>query len=133
MIWVGVCLGAGYLFGNVPIVKNNFTLVMLGIVFVSVLPAAYEFLKHRPARALSVTTLLRLSPAAAPPSGARCAARLATFLTMAYILLANPAILAAAGVPAEAAVAATALAAGLASILMGLGANVPSRWRRAWG
>jgi AGZA family xanthine/uracil permease-like MFS transporter len=50
---------------------------------------------------------------------------LATFLTMAYILVANPAILSAAGVPADAAVAATALTAGLASILMGLGANVP--------
>ena len=49
----------------------------------------------------------------------------ATFLTMAYILVANPAILAGAGVPAEAAVAATALTAGLASLLMGLGANVP--------
>ena len=44
---------------------------------------------------------------------------------MAYILVANPSILAAAGVPADAAVAATALTAGLASILMGLGANVP--------
>jgi AGZA family xanthine/uracil permease-like MFS transporter len=50
---------------------------------------------------------------------------LATFLTMAYILVANPSILSAAGVPAEAAVAATALTAGIASILMGLGANVP--------
>jgi AGZA family xanthine/uracil permease-like MFS transporter len=50
---------------------------------------------------------------------------LATFLTMAYILVANPSILSAAGVPAEAAVAATALTAGLASILMGLGANAP--------
>jgi AGZA family xanthine/uracil permease-like MFS transporter len=50
---------------------------------------------------------------------------LATYLTMAYILVANPSILAAAGVPAEAAVAATAITAGLASILMGLGANVP--------
>jgi membrane-associated protein len=47
VIWVGVCIGAGYAFGNVPVVKQNFTLVMLGIVFVSVLPAAYEFLKHR--------------------------------------------------------------------------------------
>jgi AGZA family xanthine/uracil permease-like MFS transporter len=44
---------------------------------------------------------------------------------MAYILVANPSILSAAGVPADAAVAATALTAGLASILMGLGANVP--------
>jgi AGZA family xanthine/uracil permease-like MFS transporter len=49
----------------------------------------------------------------------------ATFLTMAYILVANPSILAAAGIPLEAAVAATALTAGLATLLMGLGANVP--------
>jgi membrane-associated protein len=50
VIWVGVCVGAGYLFGNVPIVKKNFSLVMLGIIVVSVLPAAYEFLKHRRAQ-----------------------------------------------------------------------------------
>jgi AGZA family xanthine/uracil permease-like MFS transporter len=50
---------------------------------------------------------------------------LATFLTMAYILFANPGILAAAGVPFESAVAATALAAGICSIAMGLVANVP--------
>ncbi len=50
---------------------------------------------------------------------------IATFLTMAYILVANPAILSAAGVPLEAAVAATALAAGLCSILMGVTANFP--------
>lgn len=49
----------------------------------------------------------------------------ATFLTMAYILVANPAILSAAGVPLEAAVAATALAAGVCSILMGVTANFP--------
>jgi membrane-associated protein len=47
VIWVCGCVGAGYLFGNVPIVKKNFSLVMLGIIVVSVLPAAYEFLKHR--------------------------------------------------------------------------------------
>jgi AGZA family xanthine/uracil permease-like MFS transporter len=49
----------------------------------------------------------------------------ATFLTMAYILFANPSILAAAGVPFEAAVAATAAAAGVCCLLMGLGANFP--------
>ena len=37
--WVGLCLGAGYAFGNVPVVKENFSLVTLGIVFVSLLPA----------------------------------------------------------------------------------------------
>jgi membrane-associated protein len=47
VIWVCGCVGAGYAFGNVPVVKENFSLVMLGIVVVSVLPAAYEFLKHR--------------------------------------------------------------------------------------
>jgi membrane-associated protein len=49
--WVGVCLGAGYLFGNVPVVKENFSLVAIGIVFVSLLPMAVEYLKYRGARA----------------------------------------------------------------------------------
>ena len=45
--WVTICMGAGVLFGNVPIVKDNFTLVTIGIVIVSVLPMVYELLKHR--------------------------------------------------------------------------------------
>ena len=49
----------------------------------------------------------------------------ATFLTMAYILFANPSILAAAGVPFESAVAATAVSAAVCSILMGVVANAP--------
>jgi len=48
-----------------------------------------------------------------------------TFLTMAYIIIVNPAILGAAGMPVAAVAAATCLAAGFASILMGLTANVP--------
>ena len=48
--WVGICVGAGYLFGNVPIVKDNFSLVALGIVFVSLLPMAFELLSSRRAR-----------------------------------------------------------------------------------
>jgi membrane-associated protein len=47
LLWVGVCVGAGYLFGNIPVVKNNFTLVALGIVAVSLLPLAVELLKNR--------------------------------------------------------------------------------------
>jgi len=46
-LWVGICVGAGYLFGNVPIVKENFTLVALGIVAVSLVPVLVEWLKHR--------------------------------------------------------------------------------------
>lgn len=52
LVWVGLCLGAGYVFGNVPVVKENFALVALGIVFVSILPMLIEYLRHqrRPSR-----------------------------------------------------------------------------------
>ena len=50
VLWVAVCAGAGYVFGNVPIIKENFSLVAIGIVFVSVLPIIVEFVKHRRAR-----------------------------------------------------------------------------------
>ena len=45
--WVCLCLGAGLLFGNVPLVKDNFSLVTLGIVFVSILPVIIEYWRHR--------------------------------------------------------------------------------------
>lgn len=45
--WVGLCLGAGVLFGNVPVVKENFSLVTVGIVFVSILPMIVEYLRAR--------------------------------------------------------------------------------------
>jgi membrane-associated protein len=47
VLWVGVCVGAGYAFGNVPIVRDNFSLVAIGIVIVSVLPMAVEFIRYR--------------------------------------------------------------------------------------
>ena len=49
-LWVGICLGAGYLFGNFPLVRDNFSLVAIGIVFVSILPMVFEFIKYRRAR-----------------------------------------------------------------------------------
>ena len=45
--WVAVCLGAGFLFGNVPIVKDNFSLVAIGIVIVSLLPMVFEYVRYR--------------------------------------------------------------------------------------
>jgi membrane-associated protein len=45
--WVGLCLGAGVLFGNVPVVKENFSLVTIGIVFVSILPMIVEYVRAR--------------------------------------------------------------------------------------
>ena len=47
--WVGLCVLAGVLFGNIPIIKNNFSLVTIGIVAVSLLPVLIEYLKHRAA------------------------------------------------------------------------------------
>lgn len=44
--WVVLCVGAGFLFGNVPVIKNNFSLVTIGIVAVSLLPMVVELLRH---------------------------------------------------------------------------------------
>ena len=47
VLWV-VSLGyAGYFFGNLPIIKNNLTLVILGIIFLSILPGIIEILRQR--------------------------------------------------------------------------------------
>ena len=46
-LWVGVCTGAGVLFGNIPFVKKNFELVIIGIIVVSVLPVVYEVIVAR--------------------------------------------------------------------------------------
>lgn len=45
--WVGVFISAGYFFGEIPLVKNNFELVVAAIILVSVLPAVIEVLKAR--------------------------------------------------------------------------------------
>lgn len=45
ILWVGLFVGAGFLFGNVPIIQKNMKLVILGIIIVSVLPIVWEFYK----------------------------------------------------------------------------------------
>jgi membrane-associated protein len=49
-LWVFLCTLAGYFFGNVPVVKENFELVVVGIVLMSVLPVAYEIWATRRSR-----------------------------------------------------------------------------------
>lgn len=46
VLWVVVCVGSGYFFGNLQVVKENFSLVILMIIFLSILPAGIEFLRH---------------------------------------------------------------------------------------
>lgn len=47
LAWVTIFLGAGAFFGQIPFVKENFEIVTLGIVLVSVLPIVLEFVKER--------------------------------------------------------------------------------------
>ena len=45
--WISSLTVAGYLFGNIPVVKNNLTLIIAGIIVISLLPAISEFIRHR--------------------------------------------------------------------------------------
>ena len=45
LLWTGSMLGAGYFFGQTQIVQENFSLIVLGIVFISALPIGIEVLK----------------------------------------------------------------------------------------
>lgn len=58
ILWVGICVFAGFFFGTIPIVRNNFSIVAIAIVLISVLPMLIEFIRHRLSR----------SKAAAPES-----------------------------------------------------------------
>jgi membrane-associated protein len=47
MAWVGLFLFGGYFFGNLPFVQQNFSFVLLAIIFISVLPAIIEIISSR--------------------------------------------------------------------------------------
>ena len=47
VVWVAIFTFLGYFFGNIPFVKDNFTLVILAIIFISLVPVMIEFLNHR--------------------------------------------------------------------------------------
>ena len=47
VVWVGLFTFAGYFFGNIPAVRKNFTLVILVIIALSVIPILLEYLKER--------------------------------------------------------------------------------------
>ncbi|NBR04170.1 MAG: DedA family protein [Planctomycetes bacterium] len=54
--WVGICMGAGVLFGQIPWVKENFEVVIVGVIFISILPLVYEYLLSRSAAQKKTTT-----------------------------------------------------------------------------
>jgi membrane-associated protein len=55
VLWVAICTVAGTLFGNLPFVKDNFSIVVLAIIAVSLLPMAWEILRSRRGRGQAPT------------------------------------------------------------------------------
>ena len=47
ILWIGSLTYAGYYFGNLPLVRNNLSIVIIGIVVLSVMPGVIEFLRSR--------------------------------------------------------------------------------------
>ncbi|MFZ5797698.1 MAG: DedA family protein [Desulfobulbaceae bacterium] len=47
LLWVFSMVGGGYFFGNLPLVKRHFSLVILAIIILSCMPAVIEWLRHR--------------------------------------------------------------------------------------
>ena len=47
IIWIASFVFGGYFFGNIPVVKRNFTLVIMAIIVLSIMPGIIEFLRHR--------------------------------------------------------------------------------------
>jgi membrane-associated protein len=45
--WVAICVFAGYYFGNLAFVRENFSLVIAAIIFISILPGIVEFIRHK--------------------------------------------------------------------------------------
>jgi membrane-associated protein len=48
--WVSLFIGGGFFFGNIPLVKNNFGIVTLVIIALSLVPVAFMVLKREPQR-----------------------------------------------------------------------------------
>ena len=46
LLWVNIFSLAGHFFGNIPTVKNNFSLVVFAIIFISFIPPIYTFIKQ---------------------------------------------------------------------------------------
>lgn len=46
-LWVSICCIAGYFFGNIPFIKEHFSLIVLAVIFISILPMIFAFLRSK--------------------------------------------------------------------------------------
>ena len=46
LLWVMLLVFAGYFFGNIPIIKDNFSSTIFVIIFISILPGIVEYWRH---------------------------------------------------------------------------------------
>jgi membrane-associated protein len=53
-LWIGFFTFGGFFFGNLPVVKEHFSIVIVAIIFISVIPGLVEYLKHRKAEKAEV-------------------------------------------------------------------------------
>lgn len=60
MLWVGIFVSLGYFFGNIPFVQENFELVIVAIIFISIVPMVIEFVRSR-ARKVSPETMAKVA------------------------------------------------------------------------
>jgi len=47
VLWVALFVYSGFFFGNLPFIKRNFSIVIVAIIIISVLPGVVEYLRHR--------------------------------------------------------------------------------------
>jgi membrane-associated protein len=47
VVWILLFVYSGYFFGNLPVVKSNFSFVVVAIIFISVLPMLFEYVRHK--------------------------------------------------------------------------------------
>lgn len=57
LLWVSLFLFGGFLFGNIPLIKQNFHITIFIIIFVSILPAIVEYIKHKRAKVSEKETI----------------------------------------------------------------------------
>jgi len=47
ILWVGIFVYVGYFFGNLPFIKRNFSVAIIAVIFISILPGIIEYIRHR--------------------------------------------------------------------------------------